>query len=1257
MKKIYLLLAMLCMAFTSSIPAAAEDKALFERDGIHYTLGGKNQVYVINSFHYFNYQHYLIDETNYSWLSGDVYIPKSVKVPFNAYAIFGYQDVIGIEEHAFKNMTASVNIWLPSTIKKIDPWSFEYATGLKSIYLNEGLTSLGSDAFIGCTNLTSVNIPSTLTWINDGTFCYCKSLPNMILPTSIKSIGSAAFKGCTSLQIVTGKTSDFIWVDSIGESAFHGCTNLSYISFSGNLQKIGSYAFHGCKNLTDIKLPANLRKIGYYAFAGTGLKTVTNYSPTPQEITQTVFEGVKLPLCMLYVPKGCKDAYKNAPVWKEFGQILEVGEQPAITGVHRIGNLYYDLHEDMTATLVKHEINGNHTGELTIPSTVSFEQYGFTYKYTVTAMEKQAFKGNTGLTKVVLPYSMTEIPNLAFENCSALTDVTLPIPPTSLEKIGNYAFSGTAIKSITIPSTVTSLGDGVFENCTALTSITLPASITTIPQACFKDCTGLTEVYIPSSVTTIGASAFWNCTGLSTITIPEDVTSIGSAAFYYCTGLTSIKCLNETPVDLSGSQQVFDRVPKSTCILYVPVGSKDAYSKADQWKDFINIREQGANERIKVDGLYYQLKEDFTAEVVAEREVDNYSNIGTEVTVKDKVVYQGAEYKVNAVGAYAFSNAVKITKINLPKMMDEIGVYAFQNANLQEINIPATLKRLSNTAFEGTPIFANNMDEQHSVYYDGCLLYHEPNYTSGTFKVKEGTRLIASYALCGANADYSITELELPEGLQCICEGALDYLQALKTVSIPNTVYSIQDYFLTKYCNELQNIYCYSKTPIDISGLTHAFSYWTKDELAQINLYVPYGSKAAYQTADKWKDLNIMEMKPVYTVTFNDYDGTELKVEEVTEGEAAHAPEDPTREGYDFTGWDKDFTNVQSDLTITAQYKRHIYTVLFVDGFTDGVIDTQYVEYGGRAKEPEVPTHEGYAFIGWDKWFGFIRENIIVTAQYAELEGGGLVTTAFDPATGTLTYYFDPEFVQRPGIVEVYHPEAVRFSDYRDLVLKAVIDPSMKDAQITSMKNLFYGNFDTGTFDINSLRKMTSIEGLENLNTSTVTDMNGMFAMCESLTELDLTSFDTKNVTNMNGMIGFCTKLKMVDVSSFDISKVTDMAGMFMGCSSLTTICCSNDWSFTSAKTLNMFFSCDALVGENGTTYDSKVADATYARPDRGIQRPGYFTAETMTGISEELRVKNEELEGEAIYNLAGQRLNKMQKGVNIVNGKKVLVK
>ena len=110
---------------------------------------------------------------------------------------------------------------------------------------------------------------------------------------------------------------------------------------------------------------------------------------------------------------------------------------------------------------------------------------------------------------------------------------------------------------------------------------------------------------------------------------------------------------------------------------------------------------------------------------------------------------------------------------------------------------------------------------------------------------------------------------------------------------------------------------------------------------------------------------------PTYTVTFVDWNGTtlivdwngtKLRTQEVNPGFPATAPT-PTRTGYTFTGWDIDFSNVTSDLTVTAEYVINTYTVTFLDW--DGtVLKTETVEHGSAATPP-TPTREGYALIGW----------------------------------------------------------------------------------------------------------------------------------------------------------------------------------------------------------------------------------------------------------------------------------------------------
>ena len=119
-----------------------------------------------------------------------------------------------------------------------------------------------------------------------------------------------------------------------------------------------------------------------------------------------------------------------------------------------------------------------------------------------------------------------------------------------------------------------------------------------------------------------------------------------------------------------------------------------------------------------------------------------------------------------------------------------------------------------------------------------------------------------------------------------------------------------------------------------------------------------------------------------YTVTFKDYDGKEISKQTVDWGKGATAPKDPTREGYTFTGWDKEFSSVKSDLTVTAQYKINSYTVTFVD--KDGKeLSKQTVEWGKSATAPTAPAVEGYDFTGWDKDFSKVTGNITVKAQYA----------------------------------------------------------------------------------------------------------------------------------------------------------------------------------------------------------------------------------------------------------------------------------
>ena len=118
-----------------------------------------------------------------------------------------------------------------------------------------------------------------------------------------------------------------------------------------------------------------------------------------------------------------------------------------------------------------------------------------------------------------------------------------------------------------------------------------------------------------------------------------------------------------------------------------------------------------------------------------------------------------------------------------------------------------------------------------------------------------------------------------------------------------------------------------------------------------------------------------------YTVTFKDHDGKVLGTQKVEEGKGATAPANPTRTHYTFTGWDKSFNKITADLVVTATYKINEYTVTFKD-YNGTVLKTQKVESGKGATAPANPTREHYNFAGWDKTFSSVTSDLIVTAKY-----------------------------------------------------------------------------------------------------------------------------------------------------------------------------------------------------------------------------------------------------------------------------------
>ena len=190
----------------------------------------------------------------------------------------------------------------------------------------------------------------------------------------------------------------------------------------------------------------------------------------------------------------------------------------------------------------------------------------------------------------------------------------------------------------------------------------------------------------------------------------------------------------------------------------------------------------------------------------------------------------------------------------------------------------------------------------------------------------------------------------------------------------------------------------------------------------------------------------------------------------------------------------------------------------------------------------------------------------------------------FDEATNTLTFKHDTKkpdgaFALNEGenLPGWYKFDDNNHSHNANIIKKVIFDASFANARPTSCYNWFYGCTD-----------LTTIEGIEYLNTENVTNMSWMFSECSALTTLDVSNFDTKNVMEMSYMFGSCTKLKTLDVSSFNTQNVTDMNWMFSYCSVLTTLDLSNFDTKNVTDMNGMFSNCSALTTLDLSSFETQ---------------------------------------------------------------------
>ena len=202
---------------------------------------------------------------------------------------------------------------------------------------------------------------------------------------------------------------------------------------------------------------------------------------------------------------------------------------------------------------------------------------------------------------------------------------------------------------------------------------------------------------------------------------------------------------------------------------------------------------------------------------------------------------------------------------------------------------------------------------------------------------------------------------------------------------------------------------------------------------------------------------------------------------------------------------------------------------------------------------------------------------------FAKIEGGyfsgGIPRVKY--ADGTLTFFLASKETLGENEYGIYGgwgtPDWVWKNPNVANVTKVVFDPAFANARPTNC-NEWFQNY------VN----LTSIEGIEYLNTSQVTDMHNMFYNCYHLQTTDFSGFDTRKVKDMSYMFYNCDSLKSLDISNFNTSEVTDMRGMFDSCIGLTSLDLSHLNTSKVSIMISMFQLCSNLLSVNLSGWDTR---------------------------------------------------------------------
>ena len=628
----------------------------------------------------------------------------------------------------------------------------------------------------------------------------------------------------------------------------------------------------------------------------------------------------------------------------------------------------------------------------------------------VTTIGYQGFLGCTGLNKVEYA-SIEDLCKISFGSQAAN-----PL------NCGHFLYiNGTRLTDIVVPENVTAIKSHTFIFC-HVNSISLHENIKSIGIYAFAGST-ISSIIIPNTVSSIGKKAFTDCNNLGTISIGRGVTSIGESAFSNCPCLSDFYC-NAVDVPAT-SNGVFTSTPINSATLHVPAGSVESYRTTSPWNSFgliVAIGEEVSPETVEIAStedlvdfasrvnageisLCAVLTDDIDLNGVAWTPIGNSNTKYAGIFDGQGHAITGFNYTATSNYNGLFGNIINATIKNFSISGNLTSTYGFNgvvgNADgasfVCGIHSSLTIN-VSNCKAHTGGVVGGTSGKGHTLLVENCeysgTLTHsgEGDCQGGIigYTYHGGVRnCIFCGTIIGKNSMYGgiLAYCKIPDflGVQnCLSVGKIVAEDGCTTAAaiignwngnatgnVKNNYYCLQEGSTTTIAigNNTQN--CEAPHEVTAEQLASGeICYALNGDQSDINWYQTLNEDAFPVPDNSHQQVKFINGSYTngaqYTITFDTNGGSPIGSITQYPGTTITPPENPTREGYTFVGWEPAIPETMpvGGLRVVAQWQVNSYTLAYMlDG---NVYKTYSVNYGTEVTPEPAPTKEGYTFSGWN---------------------------------------------------------------------------------------------------------------------------------------------------------------------------------------------------------------------------------------------------------------------------------------------------